>query len=162
MQKDTIVDNLISIWQEQEVTKPLPAEGKSMYPLIKHGDTIYIKFCNPEKVKAGDIVAFRRDNTTIVHRLLKKLDSKTFLEKGDFQIKAQIIEKEKILGKVLLGNNIINSIMSYLGYLINKFSLIGLPPHQKVWCGGKPLLVIPLIINTISSIIYRNANRRDI
>ena len=172
MQKETIVDNLIRIWQEKEIIKPLPAEGKSMYPLIKHGDKVYIKFCKPEKIKVGDIVAFRRGNTTIVHRLLKKIDSSIFLEKGDFQRRAQPVEQKHILGKVLLAHSpsscmqglgspilprwvsvrvdkIINPIMAYLGYLIHKLSFI-----------DKPLLVFPLTINIIFIIISKKCRQK--
>ena len=150
MQKEILIDNLVSIWQEKEIIKPLPAEGRSMYPLIKHGDTIYIKFCRPEKVKAGDIIAFKRGSTTIVHRLLKKSNS-AFLEKGDFQIRGQFIESRYILGKVILGNNCINCLMSHLGYLVHRFSFI-----------GRPLLVFPLTINTFFVIIHKNADRNSI
>ena len=50
-----LIDGLIGIWQENEVTRSLPAQGRSMYPLIKDGDNLYIKFCKPQSIKVGDI-----------------------------------------------------------------------------------------------------------
>lgn len=127
-----IVNNLIGLWQEDEIIKLLPSEGKSMYPLIKQGDNIPIRFIKPEKAKVGDIAAFRRNNATIVHRLIKKIDS-GFIEKGDFQIRGQFIACDSIFGKVEITRNYINSIF---GYIIHKFGYI-----------AKPLLIIPFIIN---------------
>lgn len=135
MDKKALVNNLINIWQEKEIIKLLPSEGKSMYPLIKHGDNINIKFIKPENVRIGDIVAFRRDNTTIVHRLIKK-DGSGFIEKGDFQIKGRFIEKNIIFGRVELQNVLLNYIMASTGYIIHRFGYI-----------AKPLLLIPFTIN---------------
>lgn len=134
-------DALISIWQESEVVKSIPAHGRSMYPLIKHGDTLDIKFCGPESIRIGDIVAFRRGETTIVHRIIKKTDT-GFLEKGDLQLRAQPVKLERIMGKVVMnfaGAKICNSLMSALGYVIHILSPV--KPLAKL------LLLIPYIIN---------------
>lgn len=127
-----LINNLIDIWQEKEIIKSLPAEGRSMYPLIKHGDNIPIRFIKPEGARVGDIAAFRRNNTTIVHRLIKQTDS-GFIEKGDNQIKGQFIKANSIFGRMEIRRNYINTI---LGYIIHKSGYI-----------AKPLLIIPFIIN---------------
>lgn len=130
-----MINNLINIWQEKEVTKILPSEGKSMYPLIKQGDNISIKFTKPENVKIGDIVAFRRANITIVHRLIKK-EGNQFVEKGDFQMKGSLIDSSMIFGKAGMQNYFTCRIISIFGYIVHKFGYI-----------AKPLLIIPYIIN---------------
>lgn len=127
-----IINNLINIYQEKAITKQLPAEGRSMYPLIKQGDNIPIKFIKPENAEVGDIIAFRRDNATIVHRLIKKTDS-GFIEKGDNQIRGQFINANAIFGRAEIKRNRINAL---LGYIIHKCG-----------CTAKPLLAVPFIIN---------------
>jgi len=150
MQKEDLINNLISIWQDRKIMKELPAEGKSMYPLVKTGDKIHIRFCRPETLKIGDIVVFRRGDITIVHRLLKKLGTGVFLEKGDFQIKGLPINSNRIFGKALVGSRYIDKLMSILGYIIHKAS--GIRPLARF------LLILPFTINVIINIIkkYRN------
>jgi len=147
MQKDIIIDNLIDIWKEKEIVKKIPSEGISMYPLIRQGDNISIKFCNPNKIKVGDIVAFKRGTTTVVHRILKKIDDKTLLEKGDFQLKGTSINHETLLGKVLISNMLINKIMGFLELLVHKTSSTRLL--------SKFFLIFPFTINYLSFIIYK-------
>lgn len=128
----TIISELINIWQEKGVTKALPTVGKSMYPLIKQGDIVNIKFINPSEIKVGDIVVFRRWDATIVHRTIKKVNG-GFIEKGDFQLKGNFIGTENIFGKVELPSSFL---LALIGYLIHRLGYI-----------GKPLLIIPFIIN---------------
>jgi signal peptidase I len=130
-----IVNNLVNIWQEKEIVRPLPTEGKSMYPLIKQGDTIKIKFTKSENIKVGDIAAFTRGNSTIVHRLIRK-DITGFIEKGDFHVKGTHIKYSNIIGKVETLNKTIDYCMALMGYAI-----------YKVGPFGKPFLIIPFIIN---------------
>lgn len=133
--KELIIDELIKIWQSEETVKFLPTEGKSMYPLIKNGDRIKITFTNPDKVKQGDIVAFRRDRKIVVHRLIKKLNN-GFIEKGDFHIKATKIDKNIILGKINIKIGFLNRLLCIIGYAI-----------YRLGCISKPLLIIPFILN---------------
>jgi signal peptidase I len=133
--RETIVDNLINIWQEKETIKILPSEGKSMYPLIKKGDRLNIKFTKPENIKRGDIAAFRRSNAIVVHRLIGKKGS-TFIEKGDYHIKGTHIKADDIIGKIEIGNRNINNFMAIIGYVIYSLGIY-----------AKPLLIIPFILN---------------
>ena len=138
-----LINGLISIWQENGVAKSLPVRGRSMYPLIKDGDNLYIKFCKPNSIRVGDIVAFRRGKATIVHRLIRELDS-GFLEKGDLQLCAEFIEPEKIMGKVEMNikgraYDRVNCLLTFLGYLIHRLS--------SVKFLAKPLLLVPFAVN---------------
>lgn len=130
--RELIINNLISIWREKEITKSLPSCGKSMYPLIKQGDSVYIRFMKPEDCRVGDIVAFKRDNATIVHRIIKKIGN-GFIEKGDFQLRGNFIQSGQIFGRVEIHGNYL---MALIGYIIHRLGYI-----------AKPLLIIPFIIN---------------
>ena len=109
-----------------------------MYPLIKNGDSLCIKFCPPQSIKIGDIAAFRRGESTIVHRIIKKTDN-GFLEKGDLQIRAEPVELERIMGKVVMMPVRVNALMAFLGCIIHRLGSMRFP--------AKFLLLIPLTIN---------------
>lgn len=130
--REVIINNLINIWQEKGVVKALPSVGKSMYPLIKQGDIVNIRFIRPADIRVGDIVAFRRDNTTIVHRIIKRVKG-GFIEKGDFQLKGSFIEPTQIIGRVEIPGDYL---MALLGYIIYRLCYV-----------AKPFLIIPFIIN---------------
>ena len=122
-----------------------------MYPLIKDGDNLYIKFCKPNSIRVGDIVAFRRGKSTIVHRLIKKTGG-GFLEKGDLQLRAELIKTERIMGKVVMGPESkiysrLSSLLTLLGYVIHRLS--------RVRFLAKPLLLIPFTINAGTRIITK-------
>lgn len=134
-EQQKIINSLIEVWQEKKITRHLPSQGKSMYPVIKQGDNIPIRFTSPSHIEAGDIAAFRRNNLTIVHRLIKKCPG-GFIEKGDFHVKGFFIRDDAILGKIIIQPRIINRFLSFIGYLIYKLGRV-----------AKPLLVIPFIIN---------------
>jgi len=134
-ERQELINNLIDIWQEKNVTRCLPSEGKSMYPLIKQGDNILINFVPFKNIKVGDIAAFRRNNLTIVHRLIKKMPA-GFVEKGDFQIKGFFVKNNAVLGKVPLQPRVVARFLSFFGYLLYKLGPM-----------AKPLLVIPFMVN---------------
>lgn len=136
--QEEIINGLIDIWQEQELIRTLPAAGRSMYPLIKQGDNLQIKFCHPEKLRTGDIIAFRRNDKIIVHRIIKKLPD-GYLEKGDLQLRGVRITPDQIIGRALLLNRPLNRLLSALGYLIHRLS--SLRPLAKIF------LAIPYLIN---------------
>jgi|WetSurMetagenome_2_1015567.scaffolds.fasta_scaffold214874_2 signal peptidase I len=58
--------------------------GISMYPFVQTGDTLLIEPKSLSELYIGDIIFFRRStNHYIAHRLIKKIDEKTLLTKGD-------------------------------------------------------------------------------
>ena len=111
-----------------------------MYPLIKQGDNVSIKFCRTEKLQTGDIIAFRSNNKTIVHRIIKRL-AEGYLEKGDLQLRGTPIKAEQIIGQVQLLNRPLNRLLAALGYLVHRLS-----PVRPL---AKTLLGLPYLINLI-------------
>lgn len=93
--------------------KPLAIATGSMEPTISIGDIAIIKKCNINDIKVGDIIEYRKDNISVVHRVIDVVQ-----EGGEFHITAkgdnndtvdkQILE-EQLLGKYLFK-------IKYLGY----------------------------------------------
>ena len=77
----------------------------SMTPKIKKGDVVLIdKKYKYESLKEGDVIAFKKDNYIIVHRIIKKLktnNSYAYYTKGDANnsIDDILIEKNIYVGK---------------------------------------------------------------
>jgi len=147
MDEDVLNQNIISLWQEENISRGIRAEGKSMYPLIKHGDTIKICFVKPGNVSTGDVVAFRRNGTIVVHRLIRQIPG-GFIEKGDFQLRGTSISPDIIFGKVDLQPCSISRFMVKCGYLVHKFGRL-----------AKPVLYFQFLINAgtrIYSKLFKN------
>lgn len=81
----------------------LTVSGRSMVPLIRTKDWVLVSKAAEGQIGLGDIVAFRRANMLVVHRVLKKsLTAKGvyFLEKGDNLEKCRLVDADRIIGKV--------------------------------------------------------------
>jgi signal peptidase I len=81
----------------------LTVSGRSMAPLIRPKDWVLVSTAAEGQIGSGDVVAFRRDNRLVVHRVLKKsLTAKGvyFIEKGDNLEKCRLVNADKIIGKV--------------------------------------------------------------
>ena len=80
----------------------------SMEPKIKKGDVVVIdRKYNYDSLKEGDVIAFKKDNYIVVHRIVKKLEinnSYIYYTKGDANssIDDIIIEKNIFVGKKVL------------------------------------------------------------
>ena len=80
----------------------------SMTPKIKKGDVVLIdKKYNYESLKEGDVIAFKKDNYIIVHRIIKKIktnNSYAYYTKGDANnsIDDILIEKNIYIGKQII------------------------------------------------------------
>ena len=79
----------------------------SMEPKIKKGDVVIIEKIDKKynKLKKGDILAFKYKNVIIVHRIIKIIKQKDeyyFYTKGDANSKEDnfMVEKQMIIGKV--------------------------------------------------------------
>lgn len=87
----------------------------SMEPQIKKGDIVIIdKKNNKKDYKKGQIIAYKKDENIIVHRIVKKVklnDSYIYYTKGDANenIDDLLIKEKMIIGKV-------NHKISYIGY----------------------------------------------
>ena len=80
----------------------------SMTPKIKKGDVVIIdKKYKYESLKEGDVIAFKKDNYIIVHRIIKKIktnNSYAYYTKGDTNdsIDDILIEKNIYVGKEII------------------------------------------------------------
>ena len=83
----------------------LPVLTGSMSPLIRAGDHVYVSRVTPELVHTGDIVAFRRGNNIITHRVLHKQRSPggfSFNEKGDNTYSSGVFFSKDLIGRVIM------------------------------------------------------------
>ena len=82
--------------------------SNSMKPQISKGDAVIIKkITKDEEIKKGDIIAYKRDNKIIIHRLVKiktKNNKKIYITKGDANNSEDNIEIKikNIKGKVIV------------------------------------------------------------
>lgn len=93
--------------------KPIAIASGSMYPFISVGDIAIIKKCTINDIKAGDIIEYKKDNISVVHRVIDVIR-----ENGEFYITAKgdnnesfdkNISEDHLLGKYLFK-------IKYLGY----------------------------------------------
>jgi len=93
--------------------------GTSMQPILSHGQKITI--CGRDEYSVGDIlVFFYKNDSLLVHRLLK-IHNERYFCKGDNSFRLEDIERENIVGAVILefdANNTSEFISD--SYLINR------------------------------------------
>jgi signal peptidase len=87
--------------------KPIGVATASMYPAIEVGDIIIIKTVKPTTLKEGDIIAYKYNDTTVVHRI-KNINKKenqdfVFVTKGDnnYFEDTKPVSQGQVVGKVL-------------------------------------------------------------
>ena len=87
----------------------------SMEPEIKKGDVVIVdRGCNKDSLKEGQVIAYKKDNVIVVHRIVKKMklnNSYVYYTKGDTNdnIDDFLIQKDNIVGKV-------NHKIGFIGY----------------------------------------------
>jgi len=83
----------------------LRVSGRSMNPLIKKGNPVYVETCNPGALSMGDIVTFERDGLSVTHRVLwvmRRNNGTILLTKGDNEvIMDRPVSTDQVLGKVV-------------------------------------------------------------
>ena len=90
----------------------------SMEENIHVGD--YVLIYKSDDYDVGDVVTFKKDGGFITHRIVKQ-DGATVTTKGDANnIEDDIIDKDSIVGKVIVSGGILNIIIRY------KYSLVGM------------------------------------
>jgi signal peptidase I len=89
---------------EKGTSVRIEAGGYSMYPLIKPGNSIVIRPVSVGQLKPGMIIAWKRDNDMVVHRLVNiyEVDGvKMFLTRGDSSpVSDDPVKFEDIAGRV--------------------------------------------------------------
>ena len=79
--------------------------GGSMRPLLKSGDVAFIQPCSPDKIKAGDMVAYRDNGRVFLHRLWGKRKASFIIGDDGGVIDVHTIESSQIVGKAIHGPN---------------------------------------------------------
>ena len=82
----------------------LPVQGSSMTPLIQSGDVVRIVATAARSIKPGDVIAFFRGTTLVVHRVVMKRvrrNSLLIYEKGDAGPAGSWIRYGQITGRVV-------------------------------------------------------------
>ena len=77
----------------------------SMEPEISVGSLIYVKAVDPKSVKAGDIIAFEKDQDVVTHRVVENDTSKGEIKtKGDANQTEDLfpVQYRHLIGKVTL------------------------------------------------------------
>ena len=80
-------------------------ESGSMKPNLNIGDAVIInKLYKVENLKENDIIAYKRGDILIVHRIIKVNSDKTYITKGDYNntSDSKYVNKDDIYGKVIL------------------------------------------------------------
>ncbi len=111
-----ITNELIQNLLCEKDTIPIHIKGNSMYPFIRHGDTVFAQRVCPEQLRVGDIALIKTNDGFIVHRIVKLLDKhskqRLLITRGDRNIYFDpIVLPDNFLGKIICcrrGEEIIN------------------------------------------------------
>jgi len=140
----TIVKNVGLALLSEGKTIRIKAHGYSMYPSIKPGSLILIE---PIHLKGapvpGEIIAIRRENGLVVHRLTKiviKNGVTSFIARGDSNAYADNpVKIDKIAGRIVraetTGENPVPAdirINTRPDYFLNRLRVIGLLIWKKI------------------------------
>jgi len=106
LSKQTIVKDISLSLLAEGKTIRIKAHGYSMYPCIKPGSLVLIE---PLKIKGppvpGEIIAVRRENGMIVHRLSKIISKNgvtSYIARGDSNATADNpVKIDKIVGRIV-------------------------------------------------------------
>jgi signal peptidase len=125
----------------------LPAEGTSMYPLIKQGNICRFIPCEAMKLKKGEIILFHTSSGSMVaHRLLSIEHANgqvKYLVKGDTNYGTdEPVYPEQLIGKL--------SSINKGDYDIQLPSL-----SVRIW--GHLILLFPIITAALRSYLNRNS-----
>lgn len=102
-QIDDLTISVIGLWRRSGRSLFMRVGTASMLPLIRPGDRVGIRMIGWERVHPGDIVAFFRGNTVVVHRLIKTertRKGRCFWQKGDALVGWGYFGETDFLGKV--------------------------------------------------------------
>ena len=108
--------------------KPLTVLSGSMSPLLEPGDMVVVTEIDPTKVKEGDVIPYRIDQSTLVtHRVIeviKEENSLMFRTRGDANNTEdqELVEASQLVGKMSFkipyGGYVTNFIRSPKGFIL--------------------------------------------
>ena len=79
--------------------------GRSMLPLFNRRAQVLVTTIQPERVRIGDVIVFKRNDTLVTHRVIKKKNSPdglVFVEKGDGTHEHSTVNGRDVIGTVLM------------------------------------------------------------
>ena len=88
--------------------RPVAVATGSMEPVIAPGDAVVVAPAQPEKLQAGDIIQFRREGMTVVHRIVEVTETPegelAFVTRGDNNNAPDTdpVAAQDVLGRVVL------------------------------------------------------------
>lgn len=79
------------------------ANGGSMDPAIKTGQSVVVEHADPSKIASGDVIVFRRDGLLVAHRVARIEQGPTlkFTTRGDASEEDPPVEESEIIGRVV-------------------------------------------------------------
>jgi signal peptidase I len=140
----TLVKNVVVSLLSEGKTIRIKAHGYSMYPCIKPGSLLVIE---PVHLKGmpvpGEIIAIRRENGLIVHRLTKTIKQNgtvSYIARGDSNAYADDpVKADKIAGRIVRAettgeNQALADIMinTRPDYILNRIRVIGIILWKKI------------------------------
>jgi signal peptidase I len=72
-----------------------------MQPLLQIGDKVLVQSVKPAEILLGDIIVFKTPDKLIVHRVIRRYNSSSFLQKGDYTATAEIVSSKDVIGNVI-------------------------------------------------------------
>ena len=144
----SIVKNISLTLLSEGKTIRIKAHGYSMYPCIKPGSLILIEPLNIKGLpQPGEIIAVRRENGLIVHRLSKIITTNgitMYIARGDSNANAdKPVKIDMIAGRIVraegTGENPVPAdirINTKPGYFVNRIRVIGLILWKKLNYSG--------------------------
>jgi hypothetical protein len=144
----SIVKNISLTLLSEGKTIRIKAHGYSMYPCIKPGSLILIEPLNIKGLpRPGEIIAVRRENGLVVHRLSKIITTNgitMYIARGDSNANAdKPVKLDMIAGRIVraegTGENPVPAdirINTKPGYFVNRIRVIGLILWKKLNYSG--------------------------
>ena len=102
--QDDLLPVALELWEKAGAQHWFPVEGKSMFPLLRKGDTILVN-CGRDQVQRGSVVLFSQKGRLIAHRVWRITNDKGSLilvTKGDSRGTFDApLPEERIIGRVV-------------------------------------------------------------
>lgn len=114
--------------------KPISIASGSMVPELNVGDVAIIKECTPNDIIVGDIIQYKMEGYTVIHRVIEKKQKNgeyIFITKGDSNKTQDIhpVNEDQVIGKCIFK-------VKYLGYPAIWLHLIQVDEQIEVETGN--------------------------
>ena len=122
---------IIALWEDLYNKKQkswLAILSGSMMPLLQIGDKVLVHSVKPAEIRVGDLMVYKSNDNLIVHRVIRKYDSLSFIQKGDNAATAEIVSSKDVIGTVIAirkGNKMIypnKGIWNFINLILTLFS----------------------------------------